>query len=530
MRGAMVESIHRGAIAVVDARGDLVGGVGDPTARVFARSAAKPFQAAAVVESGAADVFTVSDEELAVMCASHDGGPESVATVSALLGRMGVEPSALVCGSIEHMCSGKHVGMVALALHLGAPIEGYEQPRHPVQQEVARVVRSLLARRPGQSVRIGGMAGRPPGAALFAGADGCGVPVIRLGLCELAWLYAQLAAGVTPALTRVRDAMLAHAGLAGGARDFDHKAMQVASGRVVAKSGAEGVQALALLPTIGADPRTSVPVGCALKIEDGSARPMPLLGAVLLRAYDFAEAASAIEGQFPATIRDQRGRDVGRVGILVKPPDLRRGAATSGALDDPETGALGEDHAGTPSELGEAGSVEGRLGGVQVEGRDRGWWRRRGGSDREGAVTLREAQADDKDVLRFLREEWPAADEEAFGKPVEWIAEPLVLVMRRRRQVLAVLKGHFVGGVASVDELIVRRHQRGLGVGSVMLTRFEQEAARRGCARVVLRAVKGGKAEDFYRVRGYHRESVQLGYEFGYDYIRLTRVLEPGDD
>ncbi len=87
---------------------------------------------------------------------------------------------------------------------------------------------------------------------------------------------------------------------------------------------------------------------------------------------------------------------------------------------------------------------------------------------------------------------------------------------------MAVLKGHFIGGIGSVDELMVDSGTRGGGLGSLLLGSFEDEARRRGCTRIVLRAVKGSAAEDFYRGRGYHRECVQYGYEFGYDYVRLT--------
>jgi GNAT superfamily N-acetyltransferase len=91
--------------------------------------------------------------------------------------------------------------------------------------------------------------------------------------------------------------------------------------------------------------------------------------------------------------------------------------------------------------------------------------------------------------------------------------------------VLAVLRGHFVGGLGSVDEFVVGKGDRGRGLGSDMLNRFEKEALRRGCDRVVLRAVKDAESERFYRDRGYSRESVQFSYEFGYDYVRLTRRI-----
>jgi GNAT superfamily N-acetyltransferase len=135
-------------------------------------------------------------------------------------------------------------------------------------------------------------------------------------------------------------------------------------------------------------------------------------------------------------------------------------------------------------------------------------------------------RGDEKDVLRFLRDQWPSVDEESFGRTVEWSAEPYSLVFRRGKRIVAVLKGHFIGGISSVDEFMVAEGSRGAGLGSMLLGRFEEEARRRRCSRIILRAVKGSSAEDFYRGRGYHRECVQYGYEFGYDYVRLICYVE----
>ena len=105
-------------------------------------------------------------------------------------------------------------------------------------------------------------------------------------------------------------------------------------------------------------------------------------------------------------------------------------------------------------------------------------------------------------------------------------ADPYALVYRQDGEVAGVVRGHFIGGLAAVDELMVEEGERGRGFGSLLLGRFEEEARRRRCSRIVLRAVKSTRAEDFYRKRGYHRECVQYGYEFGYDYVRLVCETE----
>jgi L-asparaginase len=492
VRGRAVESVHRGAFAVVDAGGALLGAKGDPFVEVVLRSAAKPFQAAAVVASGAADGFSLSSEEIAIIAASHSGSAEQVAVVTRLLERADLTPEALACGSVEHMCSGKHAGMLLMARHLGVSPEGYEREDHPAQRAVAAYLETL-------------MSGEWAGArrdALFAGYDSCGVPAIRTSVYEAARLYARLAAGATPPLARVRDAMMAHPVLVAGEGRADTQVMRAAAGQVVAKGGAEGVEGIGLLSegktgspmsvasgaTAGASgggpgggPGGAPGVGCVIKIEDGSARPLPALLAQFLRVWDCDDAAGRLERDYPLVLTDSRGTEVGRLDVLVEPATLRRPTR----------------HAAGVSEVG-----------PKIEGK----------------VTV--SRGDERDILRFLREQWPAADEEYFGHPVEWTADPYALAYRRAKKIVAVLKGHFIGGVASVDELMVGQGSRGSGLGSLLLGRFEDEARRRGCARVILRAVKDSRAEDFYRGRGYHREYVQYGYEFGHDYVRLAYDLE----
>jgi L-asparaginase II/ribosomal protein S18 acetylase RimI-like enzyme len=495
--------MHRGAIAVVDVEGTILGGVGDPRVQVVLRSAAKPFQAAALVESGAADAFSVTDEELAVMSASHAGTPEHVRVVRRLLDRAGSTAVSLVCGSLEHMCSGKHAGMILLARHLGVSAEGYEREDHPVQQHIAEYVGSVLQtrpRRPFDRLDVAGAGSLP----LFAGADGCGVPVVGTSLHEAAWLYASLAAGTTPALRRVRDAMMAHPTAVAGEARFDTVLMRAAPGRVIAKGGAEGVQGAGLMFSgegQGGSAGLSGHLGCLIKIEDGSARSIPSLVALLLRSWGMAETAGAVEECFSPVLRDCRGVEVGRVEVLVEEAALAR--RSTSATPGQKTAAAGGGAGGFPARPAERVPA-----GLHLFGR------------RDGRVTV--CRGDEREVLRFLREQWPAVDEQYFGRTVEWSAEPYSLVFRRDGKIVAVLKGHFVGGMGSVDELMVAAGSRGGGLGSLLLDSFEDEARRRGCTQVLLRAVKGSAAEDFYRGRGYHRECVQYGYEFGYDYVRLA--------
>jgi L-asparaginase II len=199
-RGRHVESVHHGAIAVVDAAGRLYASLGDPKEPVFVRSSAKPFQALALVCSGAADAFGVTEEELAIVCASHSGEPRHIELVGSLMRKAEIKPSDLHCGihppfdvasrralaaageepSVLHNnCSGKHVGMLAAAKHLGLPLSGYVDPEHDVQI----AIRGLLA-------FLSGLDPDDLGVAI----DGCGAPTFFLPLRGFALAMARLAA------------------------------------------------------------------------------------------------------------------------------------------------------------------------------------------------------------------------------------------------------------------------------------------------------------------------------------------------
>jgi L-asparaginase II len=282
-RGDRVESRHRGSLAVVASSGKLLWSYGDPDEFAFIRSTAKPFQLAPFVASGRFDAynFPAPTESLAIMAASHSGEDRHVRTVQAVLRAGGLTRDVLACGvhapfdvetaqrlirdgepltALRHNCSGKHAGMALHAKAAGWPIETYWQPDHPVQQLALDTV-ALLS--------------EVPRSEVMTATDGCGVVSFGLPLHGLALAFARLAdpTGVPDkplrtALERIRDAMMAHPELvAGERRRLDTAVMRVAPGQVVAKAGAEGVQAIAMLGTSGL--RGGKPAGLALKIEDG---------------------------------------------------------------------------------------------------------------------------------------------------------------------------------------------------------------------------------------------------------------------
>ena len=212
-RGSLVESSHRGAVAVADADGKVVLAIGDVTRPVFPRSAIKAFQALPLVEQGVADRYGFGDEELALACASHSGEPAHVAGVERMLAAAGLDLSALRCGAhwpmsqpaayalaktgtasaLHNNCSGKHAGFLCLACANGLDHADYWRPEHPVQREVRAVIEDFT------------------GAVLSqdrCAIDGCSVPTWAIALDNLARGFAKFGAGQGLAPARAAAARL----------------------------------------------------------------------------------------------------------------------------------------------------------------------------------------------------------------------------------------------------------------------------------------------------------------------------------
>lgn len=273
-RGDVVESVHRGAVAISDARGNVVFALGDIALPVYPRSALKPLQALPLLESGAAEAFHVTDEEIALACASHSGEPMHTQRVSAWLARLGLGEQDLACGThpvryepvaeemirrgekptrIHNNCSGKHTGFLAVARHWDVATAGYERHDHPVQQAVAKATGEMA-----------GIAQELPW-----GVDGCAAPNYALSLASFAHALArfadprELAPQRAHAVRRIVAAMIAYPELVAGTGRMCTTLMRAGGGRVAVKTGAEGVFA-AIVPHAG--------LGIALKIDDGAGR------------------------------------------------------------------------------------------------------------------------------------------------------------------------------------------------------------------------------------------------------------------
>lgn len=317
-RGHLIESLHSVAACAADAAGATRLALGDVDTPVFLRSAAKPFIAAAVVRSGAADAYGFDDRELALMSASHNGEPEHVRTALSMLEKAGIGVDALRCGAhapsyepaaaalaasghsptaLHNNCSGKHAGILAMAKHLGAPLEGYLDAAHPAERAILDMCERLV--------------GEPLPPERLA-VDGCGIPVFATSLRRAARAFARFATldGVDEAdraaLTRVRAAMTAQPWYVGGTERFDTALIGGSGGAIVCKAGAEGVHASALL-ALGA--------GLVLKVVDGSRRAAPPAAVALLDRLGalVPDQRAALQTFASVPVRNVAGRIVGTI-------------------------------------------------------------------------------------------------------------------------------------------------------------------------------------------------------------------------
>lgn len=339
-RGGITESRHRGHIVAVEFDGTVTAYLGAPETVTYLRSSAKPHQAIPLIASGAADRFGFTEKEIALACASHNGEPIHTELAASMLAKIGLGPEALKCGVhepystevarslrekgeepnvLQNNCSGKHAGMLALALHLGAPTETYHEPTHPVQLAIGETVSQF------SGIRIEDIA---------IGTDGCGVPVFGITVKAMALMYARLvspppdfAQEVRNACARIVSAMTTYPDLIGGTSErLDTEMMRAANGRLVSKVGAEGVYTVGVLPCDDW-PRG---LGLALKIEDGDdrrARPTVVIESLRQLGVLADESLEAVSRYAFYPVLNRRGEVVGEVTPEFK---LNRETSTQG--------------------------------------------------------------------------------------------------------------------------------------------------------------------------------------------------------
>jgi L-asparaginase II len=310
LRNGIEESVHRGDIVEVDAEGRTIRGLGDTDRLVTLRSCVKPFGVVALIEAGGIAAFDLEPPEIAIMASSHSGEDLHVRTLQSLFRRANVSQTLLGCGAegmpldaltaarlardgerpgpVRHMCSGQHAVSLLLSRLEGWDPANYWLEDHPSQVAYRGVVARAFGVAPNR---------------LRTAIDGCGVLTYAFPLRDVARAYALLAdpsavpgsdprSSVAPALTIVRDAMLANAEMVAGTRDrLDTSLMKALPGRLIAKGGMEALRGIAILGGPRTNGAATGPGGMAVKIEDGD-------------GYDRATWAASVDALRQAGVLD----------------------------------------------------------------------------------------------------------------------------------------------------------------------------------------------------------------------------------
>jgi L-asparaginase II len=273
-RGKTIESIHYGSVVVVNSSGKLIYRIGDPNFVTFLRSSAKPFQAIPVVELGVAEAFGFTQQEIAIIAGSHNGEKKHVGVVRNILKKIGLNRNFLKCGThvphyytalgitppkkkfspLQHNCSGKHAGMLAVSVYKNWNLKDYLKPNHPVQKLILKKI-SELCEYPEKKIKIG--------------IEGCGAPTHGLPLKNMAIGFSKLVTFkskneiTSQALQVVADSIWKYPEMVSGKGRLDYALVTASRGKLICKAGAEALHCAAILDKGW---------GLAIKILDGTRR------------------------------------------------------------------------------------------------------------------------------------------------------------------------------------------------------------------------------------------------------------------
>lgn len=326
-RGNIVESVHYGSLVIAQPDGKIVFSLGDITSPTYLRSASKPMQTLAFLEQGGAEHYNLTEQEIAIMCASHSGTDDHLEVLAKLQEKIGITESMLQCGahapyhepsaqalrdrgeafhSNHSDCSGKHSGMLAFAKMMGVSYEGYISPDHPVQQAMLNTFAEMC------EYNI---------EKIELGTDGCSVPVFAVPLINSAGAYARLCQPDNLSKKRPQAcqmivlSMMNHANMVGGPLRFDTDAMVAGEGSFVTKVGAEGFRGIGILPGKAAGFETSL--GITIKISDGdlTMRATSIVALSILKHLGVlnSEQAKSVKKYDRRPVTNWSGKTVGEI-------------------------------------------------------------------------------------------------------------------------------------------------------------------------------------------------------------------------
>lgn len=277
VRGGITESFHRGVVCVVDEHGDVIFSVGDIKQVCFPRSALKYLQHIPLLTSEIFDHYNFTSKELSLMCGSHNGEDQHVEVVNGVLAKIGLDPTCLKCGAqnptrksdwiklikngdfaqaVHNNCSGKHAGFLAFNAFHNLDTSNYLSSEFELQRKIKECVAHFAELETSE---------------LTEGMDGCSAPTYAMPVYNQALMYKNLVAPNNKISTeeqnaakRIIAAVAEYPEMIAGTKRYCTDLMKVTNGRIIGKTGADGVYCLAI---------PEKKWGISIKVDDGKMGP-----------------------------------------------------------------------------------------------------------------------------------------------------------------------------------------------------------------------------------------------------------------
>ena len=270
----------------------------------YLRSCAKPLQASLLIDHEMDKFYDMTEEEIAICCASHAGEEIHVQTAFNLLNKIGLDESHLKCGlhkplskteqakmllngtsehPLQNNCSGKHVMMLGLCKMKGWDLKTYDSPEHPLQKAIKAKIYELCKVPKEYPVTT----------------DGCGVPIVSMPLTNM--LHGYLNLFCNPKYEKIKNAFLNHPYIIGGEDRSDTKIIEY-SQNIVAKVGAGGLCIVV---------NTKTEEAFVVKIADCDMKARELVVCQILKNLHWADIPMDLD------IKTLHGQKVGEIKILI---------------------------------------------------------------------------------------------------------------------------------------------------------------------------------------------------------------------
>ena len=243
LRGMLVDEEHSGFRVLAD-KSHVIEYTGETGHYPFyLRSAINPLLGSLLIDYGMDIKYDLTEEEIAICCASHYGEDCHIEVEKSLLNKIGLKESILKSGIakpksrtkrkemflrgeketvLHNSCSGKHIMMLGLCLMNGWSLDNYFEEEHPLQVQIKEKMKELCE-----------LKHRFPITK-----DNCGVPIMSMPLEDILRGYLNLF--TNSRYQKITEAFLKYPYLIGGENSLDTKIMQN-SDQLVAKVGLGGI-------------------------------------------------------------------------------------------------------------------------------------------------------------------------------------------------------------------------------------------------------------------------------------------------